>query len=114
MALNNDDLFLVNDSQDGNNAKKIKYSTLKTNIATDVGASDLQAVTDAGNTTTNLIEAGAGVKVSGGSLANTENGMYGSSDLGSLLMAASPYTWMAPVQLFMALIQHLALEIVHF
>jgi len=52
MAINDNDLLLINDSQDGNEAKKIKYSTLKSNINGDDG-NDLQAVTDNGNTTTN-------------------------------------------------------------
>ena len=50
MALNDNDLLLINDSQNSNEAKKIKYSTLKSNIN---GGNDLQAVTDNGNTTTN-------------------------------------------------------------
>ena len=54
MALNDNDLFLVNDSQDGNEAKKIKYRHIK--IEYYRGSSDLQAVTDNGNTTTNLIK----------------------------------------------------------
>ena len=52
MAIHDDDLLLINDSQDSNEAKKIKYSTLKSNINGDDG-NDLQAVTDNGNTTTN-------------------------------------------------------------
>ena len=32
MPLNDNDLLLINDSQDSNEAKKIKYSTLKSNI----------------------------------------------------------------------------------
>ena len=32
MALNDNDLLLINDSQNSNEAKKIKYSTLKSNI----------------------------------------------------------------------------------
>ena len=54
MPLNDNDLLLINDSQDSNEAKKIKYSTLKSNINGDDG-NDLQAVTDNGNTTTNGI-----------------------------------------------------------
>ena len=44
MAINDNDLLLINDSQDSNEAKKIKYSTLKSNINGDDG-NDLQAVT---------------------------------------------------------------------
>ena len=53
MALNDNDLLLINDSQNSNEAKKITYSTLKSNIT---GDQDLQAVTDNGNTTTNGAE----------------------------------------------------------
>ena len=52
MPLNDNDLLLINDSQDSNEAKKIKYGTLKSNIHSDDG-NDLQAVTDNGDTTTN-------------------------------------------------------------
>ena len=55
MALNDNDLLLINDSQDGNEAKHIKLSTLQSNIATS-DANTLQAVTDNGNTTTNAID----------------------------------------------------------
>ena len=65
MALNDNDLLLINDSQDGNEAKHIKLSTLQSNIIGNAG-NDLQAVTDNGNTTTNLIETSGGVKVTGG------------------------------------------------
>ena len=54
MPLNDNDLLLINDSQDSNKAKKIKLSTLQSNIITNDG-NDLQAVTDNGNTTTNSI-----------------------------------------------------------
>ena len=60
MAINDNDLLLINDSQDSNEAKKIKYSTLKSNINGDDG-NDLQAVTDNGNTTTNGAEFGSDV-----------------------------------------------------
>ena len=49
--LNDNDLLLINDSQNSNEAKKIKYGTLKSNIK----GNDLQAVTDNGNATTNRI-----------------------------------------------------------
>ena len=57
MAINDNDLLLINDSQDSNEAKKIKYSTLKSNINSDSG-NDLQGVTDNGNTTTNDVQIG--------------------------------------------------------
>ena len=89
MALHDDDLLLVNDSQDGNEAKKIKYSTLKSNIATDVGASDLQAVTDVGNTTDNVIEAGDGVKVTGGTPNVVVDGIMSPNNTGVALIEDS-------------------------
>ena len=63
MALNNNDLFLINDSQDSNAAKKIKYSTLQAQIVGAVpappGTPNLQAVTDVGASTNKTITANA-------------------------------------------------------
>ena len=77
MALHDDDLLLVNDSQDSNEAKKIKYSTLKSSIQDDIG--DLQAVTDKGNRTDNVIETSGGVKVTGGNATTINVGITGSA-----------------------------------
>ena len=84
MALNDNDLLLINDSQDSNEAKKIKYSTLKSNINGDSG-NDLQAVTDNGDTTTNGATFGGAVGVTnaGWFQAVKDNGNYtyiGASD----------------------------------
>lgn len=79
MALNNDDLFLVNQ---GGESKKITYDNLQKNI-NENGGNDLQQVTDNGNATTNLIEAGGGVSVTGGNLS--ADGKYGITKGGDTL-----------------------------
>ena len=71
MALHDDDLLLINDSQDSNEAKKIKFSTLKSNISGGGGTQNLQEVTDAGNTTTNGATFGGTV-----TLTATTSGRY--------------------------------------
>ena len=81
MAINDNDLLLINDSQDSNEAKKIKYSTLKSNINGDDG-NDLQAVTDNGNTTTNGASFGADATINGLTVGRGGGDIGGSTVVG--------------------------------